>query len=186
MPFSEILLISVSMAMDAFAVCLAAGALQETQGPRPAFRLSFHFGLFQFVMPVIGWLAGETIEPYIRNYDHWIAFVLLAFVGGRMIHSAFFAKEEDARKDPSRGLTLVLLSVAVSIDALAVGLSLGVLGILVWYPAIVIGLVTSLLSLAGLRAGRVFGNKFGKPVEIIGGLVLIGIGLRILLSHLFG
>ena len=186
MPFSEILLISVSMAMDAFAVCLAAGALQETQGPRPAFRLSFHFGLFQFVMPVIGWLAGETIEPYIRNYDHWIAFVLLAFVGGRMIYSAFFAREEGARNDPSRGWTLVLLSIAVSIDALAVGLSLGVLGILVWYPAIVIGVVTSLLSLAGLRAGRVFGNKFGKPVEIIGGLVLIGIGLRILLSHLFG
>ena len=186
MPFSEILLISISMAMDAFAVCLAAGALQETQGPRPDFRLSFHFGLFQFVMPLIGWLVGKTIEPYIRDYDHWIAFALLAFIGGRMIYSALFADGEDSRNDPSRGWTLVLLSIAVSIDALAIGLSLGVLGILVWYPAIIIGLVTSLLSLVGLRVGRIFGEKLGKPVEIIGGLVLVGIGMRILLSHLLG
>lgn len=186
MTFIETLLVSISMAMDAFAVCLAAGALQETQGPRPAFRLSFHFGLFQFVMPVIGWLAGETIEPYIRNYDHWIALALLAFVGGRMIYSALFSNGEESRTDPSRGWTLVLLSVAVSIDALAIGLSLGVLGILVWYPAIIIGLVTSLLSLVGLHVGRIFGEKLGKPVEVIGGLVLVGIGVRILLSHLLG
>ncbi len=186
MPFSEILLISISMAMDAFAVCLAVGALQETQGPRPAFRLSFHFGLFQFIMPIIGWLAGETIEPFIRDYDHWIAFALLALVGGRMIYSALFASEEESHSDPTRGWTLVLLSIAVSIDALAIGLSLGVLGVFVWYPAILIGVVTSILSLVGLRVGRIFGKKFDRPVKIIGGLVLMGIGLRILLSHLLG
>ncbi len=186
MPFSELLLIAISMAMDAFAVCLAAGALQKTQGPRPAFRLSFHFGLFQFVMPVIGWLVGETIEPFIRDYDHWIAFALLAFVGGRMVYSALFTDGEDSHNDPSRGWALVLLSIAVSIDALAIGLSLGVLGILVWYPAIIIGFVTSLLSLVGLRVGGIFGKRLGKPVETIGGLVLVGIGVRILLSHLLG
>ncbi len=185
MPFYEILLIAVSMAMDAFAVCIAAGSMPQTQGARPAFRLSFHFGLFQFIMPVLGWLAGASIEPLIRNYDHWIAFGLLGLVGIRMVYSALRG-EEGYPTDPSRGWTLVLLSIAVSIDALAVGLSLGVLGILVWYPAIIIGLVTCFLSLAGLRLGNGFGSKFGKPVEIIGGLVLIGIGLRIVLSHLMG
>jgi putative Mn2+ efflux pump MntP len=134
-------------------------------------------------MPVIGWLAGAKIEPLIRDYDHWIAFGLLGLVGVRMIYTALKGKE-DHLSDPSRGLTLVLLSVAVSIDALAVGLSLGVLGILVWYPAFVIGLVTSILSLLGLRLGNGIGSKFGRPIEIIGGLVLIAIGLRILISHL--
>ena len=183
MPFYEILLIAVSMAMDAFAVCLAAGSLPQTQGARPAFRLSFHFGLFQFIMPILGWVAGASVEPLIRNYDHWIAFGLLGLVGIRMIYSALRG-EEGHPTDPSRGWTLVLLSIAVSIDALAVGLSLGVLGILVWYPAMIIGLVTCFLSLLGLRLGSSFGRKFGKPIEIIGGLVLIGIGLRIVLSHL--
>jgi putative Mn2+ efflux pump MntP len=186
MPLIEILLISFSMAMDAFAVCLAAGALENTQGPRPAFRLSFHFGLFQFIMPVMGWLLGMTIEPLIRNYADWIAFGLLTFIGLRMIYSSVFGGEAKRSNDPSRGWTLVLLSVAVSMDALAVGLSLGVLGIFVWYPAILIGVVTGVLSLIGLRVGRIVGKKFGKPVEIIGGLVLIGIGLRILLVHFLG
>ncbi len=184
MPFIDVFLLALSMAMDAFAVCLAAGTLEETQGPRPAFRLSFHFGLFQFIMPVIGWLVGAAIEPAIRNYAHWIALGLLVFVGGRMIHSALRGKDEERINDPSRGWTLVLLSIAVSIDALAVGLSLGVLGVQVWYPAIVIGVVTSALSLVGLRIGSNLGNRFGKLVEIAGGLVLIGIGLRILIQHL--
>ncbi len=183
MPYYEVFLIALSMAMDAFAVCLVAGSTRWAQGPRPVFRLSFHFGLFQFLMPVLGWLAGRTVEPLIRDYDHWIAFGLLGFVGLRMIYAA--AKGEESQlSDPSRGWTLVLLSFAVSIDALAVGLSLGVLGISVWYPAVVIGLVTVLLSLAGLRLGNDFGKRLGKPVEIIGGLVLIGIGLRIVLTQL--
>ena len=186
MPFIEILFLALSMAMDAFAVCLAAGTLEKMQEPRPTFRLSFHFGLFQFIMPVIGWLVGETIEPLIRNFDHWIAFGLLGFVGGRMIYSAFGGADEEQPNDPSRGWTLVLLSVAVSIDALAVGLSLGVLGVVVWYPAIVIGVVTSVLSLVGLRIGSRLGRRFGRSVEIIGGIILIGIGLRILLQHLTG
>ena len=183
MSYPEILLLAIGMAMDAFAVCLAAGSLRLTQGPRPAFRLSFHFGLFQFIMPVLGWLAGATIEPVSRNYDHWIAFGLLAFVGLRMIYSAL-SGEESQSNDPSRGWTLVLLSVAVSVDALAVGLSLGLLGIFVWYPAIIIGLVTGILSLIGLRLGNRLGKRFGRSVEILGGFVLIGIGLQIVISHL--
>jgi putative Mn2+ efflux pump MntP len=185
MPFYEVFLIALSMAMDAFAVCLVAGSLGQARGPRPVFRLSFHFGLFQFLMPVVGWLAGVSVEPLIRGYDHWIAFALLVFVGLHMVEAALRG-QENRRPDPSRGWTLVVLSIAVSIDALAVGLSLGVLGISVWYPALIIGVVTSALSLLGLRLGQEFGSHLGKPVEIIGGVVLIGIGLRILTSHLMG
>jgi putative Mn2+ efflux pump MntP len=180
MPFIEVLLLAVSMAMDAFAVCLAAGSLPEVRGPRPAFRMSFHFGLFQFMMPVIGWLAGATLEPLIQSFDHWVAFGLLAFVGGRMILAA--RKTQESLPDPSRGLTLVLLSIAVSIDALAVGLSLGLLGIDVGYPAVIIGVTTGALSLAGLRLGLGLGTTFGKPFQVVGGVLLIGIGLRILLG----
>src|SRR5512143_46591 len=145
MPLLEVLLLAVSMAMDAFTVCLASGSQPGVRGPRPAFRLSFHFGLFQFLMPVVGWLAGSTIEPLIRDFDHWVAFALLAIVGLRMI---FPNRDQEGSNttDPSRGWTLILLSIAVSIDALAVGLSLGVLGVSIWYPAILIGVVTGALS----------------------------------------
>ncbi|MGE5072319.1 MAG: manganese efflux pump MntP family protein [Anaerolineae bacterium] len=185
MPFYEIILIALSMAMDAFAVCLVAGSQNRAEGPRPVFRLSFHFGLFQFLMPVLGWFAGVTVEPFIRNVDHWLAFGLLAFVGVRMIYSAVRGEEEQP-PDPSRGWTLVMLSLAVSIDALAIGLSLGLLNVPVWYPAVVIGVVTWLLSLVGLRLGKIMGSRLGKPVEVVGGLVLMGIGLRIVVSHVMG
>ena len=185
MPFITIVLIALSMAMDAFAVSLASG-VKIGPGPRPIFRIAFHFGLFQALLPVIGWFFGNTIEPYVKGFDHWVAFGLLAFVGIRMLRSGFSQEEEGNPKDPSRGLTMVMLSVAVSIDALAVGLSLGLLGITIWTPALVIGLVTSALSLIGLRVGNGFGDKYGKPVEILGGLVLIGIGIRIVLTHMIG
>ena len=184
MHFFEILLIALSMAMDAFAVCLGAGAQQRTSGPRPVFRLSFHFGLFQFLMPVIGWFAGMTIVHYISAYDHWVAFILLAFVGIRMVHSGLDPNVEEQKNDPSRGWTLVLLAFATSIDALAIGFSLGVVGVTIWYPAIVIGVVTGLISWLGIFLGNRLGQKFGKRMEIIGGVILIIIGIRILLTHL--
>jgi manganese efflux pump family protein len=180
----EILLIAVSMAMDAFAVCLGAGAQARTSGLRPVFRLSFHFGLFQFLMPVIGWFAGSTIVRYISAYDHWVAFALLAFVGIRMIRFGFGPDDGIQKNDPSRGWTLVLLAFATSIDALAIGFSLGVVGINIWYPAVVIGVVTGLISWLGIFLGNRLGQKFGKRMEIIGGVILILIGIRILLSHL--
>jgi len=184
MPFTAIFLIALSMAMDAFAVSLGSG-VKIGPGPRPLFRIAFHFGLFQAVMPVIGWLFGNTIEPYIKDVDHWVAFGLLVFVGIRMIRSGLSKDEVETPRDPSRGLTMVMLSIAVSIDALAIGLSLGLLGITIWTPAIVIGLVTGVLSLIGLRVGNGFGQRYGKVVEGLGGLVLIGIGVRIVISHLF-
>ena len=185
MPLNTIFFIALSMAMDAFAVSLGSG-VKIGPGPRPLFRIAFHFGLFQAVMPVVGWLFGNTIEPYVKNVDHWVAFGLLAFVGIRMIRSGLDKGEEESLKDPSRGLTMVMLSIAVSIDALAIGLSLAFLGVNIWTPALIIGLVTGVLSLIGLRVGNGFGKRYGKPVEIFGGLVLIGIGIRIVVSHLVG
>jgi manganese efflux pump family protein len=184
MNFLEILLIALSMAMDAFAVCLAAGTQARTSGPRPVFRLAFHFGLFQFLMPIIGWFAGTTILSYISAYDHWVAFGLLAFVGIRMIRSGFDSTSAEQKSDPSRGWTLVLLAFATSIDALAIGFSLGLIGVTIWYPAFVIGVVTGLVSWLGIFLGNRLGAKFGKRMEIIGGIILIIMGVRILLAHL--
>jgi putative Mn2+ efflux pump MntP len=185
MSFTTIFLIALSMAMDAFAVSLCSG-VKIGPGPRPVFRIAFHFGLFQALLPILGWLFGNTIEPLVKGFDHWVAFGLLAFVGIRMIRSGLSKGEEEIVKDPSRGWTMVMLSIAVSIDALAIGLSLAFLGVAIWTPALIIGLVTGALSLIGLRVGNSFGKRFGKPVEILGGLVLIGIGVRIVAIHLVG
>jgi putative Mn2+ efflux pump MntP len=137
-------------------------------------------------MPVVGWFAGTTIVRYIAAYDHWVAFALLAFVGIRMIRSGLEDNIELPKSDPSRGWSLVMLSIATSIDALAIGLSLAIIGVTIWYPAVVIGVVTGLVSWLGLRLGNVLGEKFGKRMEIAGGIVLVGIGVRIVLSHIFG
>lgn len=177
--------IAVALAMDAFAVALATGAVLPELTFRHLFRLSFHFGLFQGLMPIIGWLAGVGLQETISAYDHWVAFFLLLWVGGKMIHEAFSEDEEDApRNDPTRGLTLVTLSVATSIDALAVGLTLGVLGVSVWWPSLVIGVVAALFTLTGMLLGRRIGDYWGKRMEIIGGLVLLSLGVKILMEHL--
>ncbi|BCG47714.1 Putative manganese efflux pump MntP [Citrifermentans bremense] len=184
MDWLTILGISVALAMDAFAVALAAGAVISPITGRHLFRLGFHFGLFQALMPVGGWLLGLTVQKWISAYDHWIAFGLLAYVGGRMVHEAF--EEDDEEKppsDPTKGMTMVMLSVATSIDAFAVGLSIAMLGVSVWLPAAVIGLVAGVLTVVGMLLGRRLGESWGKRVEICGGLVLCAIGLKILLEH---
>ena len=183
MTLPEILLIALSLAMDAFAVSLAAGTTGQACGFRPTFRLSFHFGLFQFLMPVLGWSLGVAIDTPIRSFDHWVAFGLLAFVGVRMIRAGLRADPETFRRDPTRSYTLVLLSVATSIDALAVGLSLAMLRVNIWYPSVVIGVVTAALSAAGIRLGNRLGSRLGHRMEIAGGVILCLIGLRILASH---
>jgi manganese efflux pump family protein len=179
--------IALALAMDAFAVALGAGLTLERLGGRHLFRLGFHFGLFQALMPIIGWLAGLTVQRWIASYDHWVAFGLLALVGGKMIHEACAEREAAKERDPTRGLTLILLSVATSIDALAVGLSLAMLQVSIWLPALVIGLVAGALTVAGMLLGRRIGLRlgalWGPRVEIAGGLILIAIGLKILLDH---
>ncbi len=176
--------IAVALAMDAFAVALAAGlTLPELTG-RHLFRFGFHFGLFQALMPVLGWLAGVNLREYIESFDHWLAFGLLTLVGGKMLWEAL-QEEDDTPKleDPTRGWSLVMLSVATSIDALAVGLSLAVLGVTIWTPALIIGLTAGALTLCGMLLGQRLGRAWGTKVETFGGLVLIAIGLKILLEH---
>ena len=177
--------ISIALAVDAFAVALAAGAVLNPLAERRWFRLSFHFGLFQALMPIAGWLAGRSIQQWISAYDHWIAFGLLTLVGGRMILEALRGDTETKFvRDPTRGGTMVMLSVATSIDALAVGFSLATLGVDIWLPALVIGIVAAVLTVAGMLLGRKVGSLWGQRVEIVGGIVLCLIGVKILVDHL--
>jgi manganese efflux pump family protein len=184
MGLADVLLIAVGMAMDAFAVSLGIGTTRMACAPRSVFRLSFHFGLFQFLMPVFGWLAGSRFASYISAFDHWVALALLAFVGGRMIRSGLDAHAQAFPCDPSRGRMLVTLSIATSIDAFAIGLSLAMLHMDILYPSVAIGVVTGTLSLIGLLIGHRLGEVVGKRMEIVGGLILVGIGIRIVLSHI--
>lgn len=187
MPLWTVFLIAIGLAMDCFTVSLGVGTAHTAVGLRPAFRLFFHFGLFQGGMTLLGWLAGKTVVTYVSAIDHWVAFGLLVFVGGRMLRDGFRKEGEvSSIPNPSRGLTLVMLSVATSIDALAVGLSLALLSVNIFWSALLIGGVSAILSLVGLLLGNQLGLRFGKSMEIIGGLILIGIGIRVLITHLFG
>ena len=184
MNIGEIILIAIGLAMDATAVSLVAAASGYAGDPRAVFRLSFHFGLFQFIMPILGWVLGRSVVDHIASVDHWVAFGLLLFVGARMIRSGVKPFEQELKKDPSRGATLIMLSIATSIDALAIGLSIAILEVSIWYPSVIIGAVTSLLCLVAIRIGNRIGTRFGQRMEIVGGVILIAIGLRILVSHL--
>lgn len=175
--------IAVGLAMDAFSVSIAVGTKLNDLSFRHYFRLSFHFGLFQFLMPIIGYFAGVYAEEYIQDYDHWVAFGLLGLIGGKMIYESFSDSEHFKQKDPTRGWTLVLLSIATSIDALAVGLSIGILNHPILYPSVIIGLVCLGFSLFGLHIGKKVALIFGKRVELLGGIILIAIGIKIVLEH---
>ncbi len=181
----ETLFIALGLAMDAFAVSVGIGTTGLANRRRPVFRLSFHFGLFQFLMPILGWVVGASVANEINGYDHWVAAALLGLVGAHMIQSGFDPDGKAYPTDPSRGHTLVMLSVATSLDAFAVGLGLAMLKVNIIYPSVVIGLVTAGLSLAGLKIGDTLGGMFGKRMEIAGGLILIGIAVRVLIQHLF-
>ncbi len=175
--------VAVGLAMDAFAVSIAAGLILGTVTFRPAFRLAWHFGLFQFMMPILGWLAGSYVARYVAAWDHWLAFGLLAFVGGKMILDTFSHPADGPRANPTKGWMLVGLSVATSIDAFAVGLSMAFLGVPVLLPSVVIGLVALVFTAFGIVfAGRFFRN-WGRAAHVTGGLVLIGIAVHTLVSH---
>lgn len=177
-------IISIGLAMDCFAVSLGVGTGNFKKDIRTFFRLSFHFGLFQGGMAFLGWLAGQTIVTYIAAYDHWIAFGLLAIVGAHMVVEGLDPECDDCPKDPTRGKMLVVLSVATSIDALAVGLSFAMIDVQILSAVLIIALGSVILSIIGLSLGNKLGVIFGKRMEVFGGVLLIGIGVRILLSHL--
>jgi manganese efflux pump family protein len=175
--------IALGLAMDAFAVAIAVGIIVAPASPRQTFRLGFHFGLFQFFMPVLGWSAGRPIAAHIESYDHWLAFGLLAFVGCKMLWEAWSDHPaKSSSGDPTRGLSLLTLSVATSIDALAVGLSMAFLGVSIWTASLVIGLVAALLTAVGIGFGSRLGPRWGHWAETAGGCVLLLIGLKIVLG----
>lgn len=179
-----VLPLAVSLGVDAFSVAVGAGTFPTDNERRRTFRLVFHFGFFQGGMALLGWLAGRTVAPLVAEFDHWIAFILLAYVGGRMLLAAYRGDNENLKEDPSRGSMLVLMSVGTSIDALAVGLSLALAGDGIFWPSLIIGAVAAIMTFVGLRIGCRLGVAFGRPVQLLGGTVLIAIGVRVLLTHL--
>ena len=188
MAFVLILGMAVALAMDCFAVTMGMACGERGLTMRQAVRMAAFFGGFQFVMPIAGWLAGDKLLGFIRSFDHWVAFGLLALIGGRMIYESFGLSEEEkaCRPDQTQGSRLLVLALATSIDALAVGLSLGVVRSGILFPAAVIGATSFVMTIAGAKLGPVVGRIVGRRAELLGGLILIAIGVKILIEHLSG
>lgn len=186
MNFFLVVGIAFALAMDAFAVSLGISTALEGITKRQTLRVAFHFGFFQFMMPILGWSVGQSIQKYIEAFDHWIAFGLLLIIGAKMIYESYKGEKKIKKpdSDPTKGSSLLVLSVATSIDALAVGLSLAFLGVGIIYPAIIIGLVAFTLTVIGMKLGTVLGKLVRKRGEMIGGIILILVGAAILLEHL--
>ena len=184
MGWISLLALATALAMDAFAVAVVAGLALKIFTRRQLFRLSFHFGLFQGLMLGVGWAFGNAVQRYFASADHWIAFTILAVVGARTIWSALRPKHQRSSPlDPTSGWDLVLLSVATSTDALAVGLSIAVVGSAILIPALVIGTIACLLTLLGMLIGGRVGPLWGNRIEIFGGVLLIVIGAKIVYEH---
>lgn len=179
-----IILIALGLAMDAFAVSVASGFSAKRLHLRHALRMAAAFGIFQALMPVAGWLAGTGLRSFMTGIDHWVAFGLLSAIGGKMISESTKLDDSEKSSNPFASPTLFVLAVATSIDAFAVGISLSMIGIAIAAPAAIIGAVTFALSLGGTYIGERFGHLFERKLELIGGLILIGIGVKILVEHL--
>ena len=181
-----IFLIGIGLAMDAFSVSVTDGIILKKPRLSQSAKIALFFGGFQFLMPVLGYILGSAFARYITAFDHWLAFALLGFVGGKMIWEAFHEKDEcDEIKNPLDTYTLFILAIATSIDALAVGITFATMAVSVLFASALIGIITFFICLLGVYLGSWFGNLLGNKAEIIGGLVLIGIGLKILIEHLF-
>jgi putative Mn2+ efflux pump MntP len=184
MSLITVFFIAIGLGVDAFSVAIGIGATNDKKSWTPVLRLAAAFGIFQFVMPIAGWLAGLTVVETISSFDHWIAFALLALVGGKMIREGFEKESDEEKADQTRGWPLLMLSIATSIDALAVGFSFSILKTPILLPAVIIGIVCFLMTVTGMIFGKVLAKIFGKKVEIFGGIVLITIGIKILIDHL--
>jgi putative Mn2+ efflux pump MntP len=184
MELLSVITIAVGLAMDTFAVSIVTGAAYKQLHVSHALRMAGFFGGFQAFMPVIGYLAGLTVRQYVSSYDHWIAFGILAAVGLKMIYESFKIKEEKNTPDPSSLMVVLVLAVATSIDALAVGVTISLITNAIALAVIIIGAVTFGMSFAGVYIGKRFGHFFEGGIEKIGGLVLIALGLKIVWQHL--
>jgi len=182
MDLISIILIALGLAMDAFAVSITSGLTIKQLKINHALQIASFFGLFQAVMPIIGWLAGLSLRDFISSIDHWIAFVLLGFIGCKMVYES--VKMEESKSNPLNIVVLLILSVVTSIDALAVGITFAFLKVSIVTPIILIGIITFILSFIGVYIGDRFGRLFEKKIEILGGIILIGIGIKILIEHL--
>ena len=182
MGFIELFLIAVGLSMDAFAVSVCKGLSVKKVGVKHAALAGLYFGGFQFLMPVIGYLLGFRFESVIESIDHWVAFVLLAFIGGNMIKESFGKAEE--LNDDFGVKTMLLMAVATSIDALAVGITFAFLNVQILPAAGLIGVTTFLLSFVGIYIGNVFGARYKSRAELAGGIILVVIGVKILFEHL--
>jgi putative Mn2+ efflux pump MntP len=183
--FLSIVFIAIGLSADCFAVALGGGIAAGNHNWLRIFRVALSFGLFQALRPVLGWLAGRTVVDYIADYDHWIAFVLLAMVSGRMLWEAFHPEEKRERKaDITRGILLLTLSIATSIDALAVGLSFAFISVNIAVASPTIGVVAFIATTIGFILGSKAGRYIGRWAEVIGAVILLAIAFRILLTHL--
>ena len=184
----EIWLLAISLAMDCFTVSITSGIIMRRICRRTFFVMAFFFGLFQAVMPLIGWFCASRFSHLIKDYDHWIAFGLLAFLGGRMIKEGF-SNDDKCCFDPTRLKVVLTLAVATSIDALAVGISFAFVGMnsfmSILSPIAIIGFTSFVLSMAGNLIGVFCGKRFNLRTELWGGLILIAIGIKILIEHLY-
>ena len=179
----EILLISIGLAMDAFAVSVCKGLAMKKMSWKKAIIIGLYFGAFQAIMPTIGFFLGTTFERFITYVDHWVAFILLVGIGINMVKEAF-NKESENRNDNVDMKTMLVLSIATSIDALAIGITFACLKIHIVMPVITIGLITFIISVIGVKIGNRFGDKYGEKAGIMGGVILILLGIKILLEHL--
>ena len=185
MSFLELLLIAIGLSMDAFSVSICKGLTTKRFSWRMALICGLWFGLFQALMPIIGYFLGAQFQELVEAYDHWIAFGLLFLIGANMIREAVWGKKEENEDDSSLGFkTMLFLAIATSIDALAVGVSFACIQVKLWSSVLIIGLTTFFFSILGVKIGHVFGSKFEKSAGIVGGIILILIGLKILLEHL--
>ena len=181
----EIILIAVGLAMDAFAVAVSSGVTLKKMRLRHAMRIAAFFGFFQAIMPLLGWLTGRAFRQYICTYDHWVAFLLLSGIGGKMIYEARRPADDQSVSDPLNVYVLFTLAIATSIDALAVGVTFSFLDVDIWHSIGVIGAITFVLSFIGTQVGKTFGHLFEHRLETLGGMILVGIGLKILIHHQF-
>jgi putative Mn2+ efflux pump MntP len=185
MDFLTVLILAVGLSMDSFAVSIGCGLNEQKISFRHAAKISFSFALFQGILPVAGWFMGTEIRGYVEEMDHWIAFFLLLILGGRMIIGSFKKSDQEEMSDVYSFKYIVTLSIATSIDALVVGFSYALASTRnIFGGALVIGAVTFFFSMLGIRIGKDVGTSFGPKVELLGGIILIGIGLKILIQHL--
>jgi len=185
MKLFEIILIAIGLSMDAFAVSITLGLSVEKPKAKEIITPGVFFGFFQALMPIIGYFAGTYFAAKIQEFDHWVAFLLLGIIGGNMIKESLSKKEEEANENSFQFLKLLVLAVATSIDALAIGVTFAFFKINIFKAAIIIGSITFVISMAGVKIGNIFGIKFKSKAEFIGGAVLVLLGIKIVIEHLF-